>query len=93
MVEIDIKRKFCVSSSENRIELFQRVLDVTEDDRDTLIQSWVLRYIIETLQSDRTHHIYDDDLLLRIKNVFGSEITSCISSPSHQEMNQRKRDD
>jgi hypothetical protein len=93
MVEIDIKRKFCVSSSENRIELFQRVLEVTEDDRDTLIQSWVLRYILETLQSDRTHHIYDDDLLLRIKKVFGSEITSYTYLPSHQEMNQRKRDD
>ena len=67
---VDKNRKFCVSSTERRIELLQAVCDVTGDDRDTVINAQVYSYILETLKSDRIHHIYNDADFLRIKKVF-----------------------
>jgi hypothetical protein len=70
----DRNRKFCVSSTERRIELFQAVCDVTGDDRDSVINAQVYSYILETLKSDRIHHIYNDADFLRIKKVFTCDI-------------------
>ena len=73
-VVMDKNRKFCVSSTERRIELLQAVCDVVGDERDAVINAWVLRYILETLKSDRIHHIYNDADFLRIKKVFTCDI-------------------
>ncbi len=70
MIERDIKRKFCVSSTEQRIHLFRLVCDVTGEDRDAVINEMSLRYIIDTLESDKTKFIYDDKSIHYIKKVF-----------------------
>ncbi len=74
VIPTDKNRKFCVSSTERRIELLQAVCDVVGDERDAVINAWVLRYILETLKSDRIHHIYNDADFLRIKKVFTCDI-------------------
>jgi len=55
MIVEDTKRRFCVTSTERRIELLQLVCDAVGEDRDELIREWSLKYIIETLESDKMY--------------------------------------
>ena len=72
MIVEDTKRRFCVTSTERRIELLQLVCDAVGEDRDELIREWSLKYIIETLESDKTSFIYDEQTINEVRSVFGS---------------------
>ena len=72
MIVEDTKRRFCVTSTERRIELLQLVCDAVGEDRDELIREWSLKYIIETLESDKTSFIYDERSIRHIQSIFGS---------------------
>jgi len=75
MIVEDTKRRFCVISTERRIELLQLVCDVVGEDRDELIREWSLKYIIETLESDKVSIIFDDQTINEVRSVFGSQTT------------------
>jgi len=72
MIVEDTKRRFCVTSTERRIELLQLVCDVVGEDRDELIREWSLKYIIETLESDKVSLIFDSKTINEVRSVFGS---------------------
>ena len=76
MILEDTKRRFCVSSTERRIELLQLVCDAVGEDRDELIREWSLKYIIETLESDKVSLIFDSKTINEVRSVYGSETTS-----------------
>ena len=76
MIVEDPKRRFCVSSTERRIELLQLVCDAMGEDRDELIREWSLKYIIETLESDKVSISFDDQTINEVRSVYGSETTS-----------------
>ena len=70
----DVKRRFCVRSTEQRIQLLELVCEITRDDRDDLINKWLSQYIIEVLESDQTENVYDDRSIQQVKRVFGQNV-------------------
>jgi len=72
MIVEDTKRRFCVISTERRIELLQLVCDAVGEDRDELIREWSLKYIIETLESDKVSLIFDSKTINEVRSRCGS---------------------
>ncbi len=70
----DVKRRFCVRSTEQRIQLLELVCEITREDRDDLINKWLSQYIIEVLESDQTENVYDDRSIQQVKRVFGQNV-------------------
>jgi|LWDU01.1.fsa_nt_gi hypothetical protein len=70
----DVKRRFCVRSTEQRIQLLELVCEITREDRDDLINKWLSQYIIEVLESDQTENVYDDRSIQQVKKVFGQNV-------------------
>jgi len=70
----DVKRRFCVRSTEQRIQLLELVCEITREDRDDLINKWLSQYIIEVLKSDQTENVYDDRSIQQVKRVFGQNV-------------------
>ncbi len=70
----DVKRRFCVRSTEQRIQLLELVCEITREDRDDLINKWLSQYIIEVLESDQTENVYDDRSIQQVKRLFGQNV-------------------
>ena len=70
----DVKRRFCVRSTEQRIQLLELVCEITREDRDDLINKWLSQYIIEVLKSDQTENVYDARSIQQVKRVFGQNV-------------------
>jgi len=67
----DVKRRFCVRSTEQRIQLLELVCEITREDRDDLINRWSAEYVIAVLESDQTENVYVDRSIQQVRKVFG----------------------
>lgn len=66
-----IQQKFCINSTPDVVALMDAVAELQDMDRHELIHQLLKNHIINTIQSDATAFIDDDDAVLgRVHQLF-----------------------